>query len=114
MFQELVDLFGNIPYHDAFHGAELTRPTYDNAQDIYNDLQKVLDTAIQYFQLPVSSKFTDATKVVDIVNHGDVHKWIKFANTLKLRLLICQSEVSGFDPTAEITKIFDPAGEGIL
>jgi len=114
MFQELVDLFGNIPYSQAFEGAKLTRPAYDNAADIYADLQKVLDTAIQYFQLPISSKFTDATKVVDIVNHGDAEKWIKFANTLKLRLLIRQAEVPGFDPTAEITKIFDPAGLGIL
>jgi hypothetical protein len=49
---------------------------------------------------------------VDIVNHGNQSAWIKFANTLKLRLLIRQSEVSGFSPAAEIAKII--ANGGVL
>lgn len=111
MFQELVDLFGNIPYTEAFKVAEHTHPAYDKAQDIYADLQVKLDSAILLLsQTPVSSKFSPA----DIVNHGDTDKWIKFANTLKLRLLIRQSEVSGFDPSAEISKIFGSSSLGIL
>ncbi|MDQ2721374.1 MAG: SusD/RagB family nutrient-binding outer membrane lipoprotein [Bacteroidota bacterium] len=47
---------------------------------------------------------------VDIVNHGNQIKWIHFANTLKLRLLIRQSEVPGFDPSTEITKIVNNGG----
>jgi hypothetical protein len=87
-----------------------TRPAYDNAQDIYNDLQLRLDTAIEYFGHPISSKFN----AVDIVNHGDADLWIKFANTLKLRLLIRQSEISGFNPASEISKIFEGSGVGVL
>jgi hypothetical protein len=60
--------------------------------------------------LPVAKLFVGA----DIVNHGDATKWIKLANTLKLRLLIRQSEVQGFNPSAEIAKIFSAAGPGIL
>jgi len=102
LFQETVDLFGNIPYSQAFGGNKLTLPAYDKAQDIYNDLQKKLDTAINWFQTTTAPKaFTSA----DIIAHGDITTWVKFANTLKLRLLIRQSEVPGFDPSAEITKI---------
>jgi len=108
LFQEMVDLFGNLPYTAAFHVDETTRPTYDKAQDIYASLQKRLDTAIMYFQVPVSSAFETA----DVINHGDAGLWIKFANTLKLRLLIRQSEIVGFDPSAEITKIEN--GGGVL
>jgi len=39
-------------------------------------------------------------------------KWIRFANTLKLKLLTHQSEVPGFDPTAEAAKI--KANGGVL
>ena len=46
----------------------------------------------------------------DIINHGDQLKWIHFANTLKLRLLIRQSEISGFNPSAEINKIQNTGG----
>lgn len=108
IFQELTDLFGNIPYTEAFKVKETTRPIYDKAPDIYASLQRRLDTAINYLQLTPPVKFETA----DIVNNGDTEKWIKFANTLKLRLLIRQSEMPGFDPSAEITKIM--ANGGVL
>ena len=106
LFQELVDLYGDIPYSQAFQVNSYTTPAYDNAQDIYNSLQARLDTAISYMELPEKNAFVSA----DIINHGDQAKWIKFANTLKLRLLIRQSEVAGFDPSAQITKIVATGG----
>ncbi|MEP6950201.1 MAG: SusD/RagB family nutrient-binding outer membrane lipoprotein [Ginsengibacter sp.] len=108
LFQELVDLYGNIPYSQAFNVGTYTTPTYDNAQDIYNSLELRLDTAISYFGHTIPKAFINA----DVVNGGDGDKWIKFANTLKLRLLIRQSQVSGFSPTADMTKIL--ANGGVL
>lgn len=110
MWQELVDLFGNIPYSQAFKNDETTRPAYDKQQDIYNNLQLRLDTAIQYLSGTPSSKFASA----DIVNRGNTTKWIKLANTIKLRLLIRQSEISGFNPASEIAKIFAAGSPGVL
>lgn len=101
LFQEVVDIWGNVPYSQAFQETKYPLPAYDKAQDIYADLQKTLDTAIGYMGTPGPLSFTS----VDVVNHGDQTKWIKFANTLKLRLLIRQSNVSGFNPSAEIAKI---------
>lgn len=108
VYQDLVDLFGNVPYSQAFQTDIYPRPAYDKAEDIYADLQKKLDTAIEYMKMPVASKFVPA----DIVNHGDLGKWIRFANTLKLRLLIRQSEILSAAPSAEIAKIV--ANGGVL
>lgn len=105
-FQELVDEFGDIPYSQAFQPNTYPHPAYDKAQDIYNDLQLSLDTAINYMQMEAPSSFS----TTDIINHGDQGKWIHFANTLKLRLLIRQSEVSGFNPSSEIAKIQSTGG----
>jgi len=106
LFQELVDLYGDVPYSQAFDVAKFTTPVYDKAQDIYNSLQKRLDTAIMYMMLPQVKAFGPA----DIINNGNAAKWIAFANTLKLRLLIRQSEVAGFDPSADIAKIQSTGG----
>jgi hypothetical protein len=106
MFQELVDTYGDIPYSQAFKSREYKSPAYDDAQSIYNALQASLDSAIIYMNEEAPSSFS----TVDVVNHGDQGKWIRFANTLKLRLLIRQSEVSGFDPAAEIAKIENNGG----
>ncbi|MDF2193336.1 SusD/RagB family nutrient-binding outer membrane lipoprotein [Paraflavitalea sp. CAU 1676] len=108
LFQDLVDLFGNIPYSQAFQNDKYTQPTFDDAKAVYSSLQASLDSAIIYLKTPASTSFTAA----DIVNGGNTDLWIKFANTLKLRMLIRQSEVSGFNPAAEIAKIV--ANGGVL
>jgi hypothetical protein len=106
LWQELVDLYGDIPYSQTFQVAKITSPAYDKAQDIYNDLQKKLDTAINYLSLTPPNKFGTA----DIIAHGNTNEWILLANTLKLRLLIRQSEISGFNPSADIAKILAKGG----
>jgi Starch-binding associating with outer membrane len=108
LFQDLVDVFGDIPYTQAFDNDHFSQPVYDKAVDVYGALQKSLDTAVIFMNRTKKSTFN----AVDVVNGGNQTKWIKFANTLKLRLLIRQSQVSGFSPSAEIAKII--ANGGVL
>jgi hypothetical protein len=108
LFQELVDIFGDIPYSQAFQNDLYRQPAYDKATAVYASLQASLDQAISYMQKTAKSTFN----TVDVANHGDKTKWIKFANTLKLRMLIRQSEVAGFNPATEIAKII--ANGGVL
>jgi hypothetical protein len=106
LFQDLVDIYGNIPYTEAFDNEHHTQPVYDKAADVYGSLQRNLDSAIINMGRTAKSSFTSA----DIVAHGNTTVWIKFANTLKLRMLIRQSQVSGFNPAAEIQKIVNNGG----
>lgn len=108
MWQEMVDMFGSIPFSEAFQNGKTRTPKYDKDVDIYAALQKMLDDAIGYLNHTPSGSFT----AVDVVNHGNTTKWIKLANTLKLRLLIHQSEVPGLNPAPEIAKIV--ANGGVL
>ncbi|MGB8194216.1 MAG: SusD/RagB family nutrient-binding outer membrane lipoprotein [Chitinophagaceae bacterium] len=106
-FQDLVDIYGNVPYSQAFNIKEFPTPKYDKGQDVYNGLQVELDEAIAIFETkPVPT----GGSTVDIVYNGNRTLWTRFANTLKLRLLIRQSEVPGFNPAAEIAKIVAKGG----
>ncbi|MBC7888829.1 MAG: SusD/RagB family nutrient-binding outer membrane lipoprotein [Ferruginibacter sp.] len=105
LFQNLVDIYGNVPYTQAFDPA-IASPAYDKAEDIYANLQVKLDTAVSLFlKNPVP---LDA-KTIDIIYGGNATLWVKFANTLKLRLLIRQSKVNA-SPTAELAKISTNGG----
>lgn len=104
-FQDLVDLFGNVPYSQAFQLAQFPTPKYDKGEVIYADLQLQLDAAIEIFKNKPVPGEAGGTTAVDIVFHGDKTLWIKFANTLKLRLLIRQTQVPGFSPWDELAKI---------
>ncbi|GAO43388.1 SusD/RagB family nutrient-binding outer membrane lipoprotein [Flavihumibacter petaseus] len=107
LFQELVDIYGNIPYSQAFNNDQYRQPVYDNAAEIYASLQERLDSAIIYMSVDAPKSSFETT---DVINHGDQVLWIKFANTLKLRMLIRQSETPGFDPSGEIDKIVNYFG----
>ena len=110
LWQELVDLYGNIPYTQAFQTPTNTTPAYDKAQDIYASLQASLDSAKIYLNNTPGVTAKKAWNTADIIAKGNTDLWKKFANTLKLRLLIRQSQVSGFNPIAEINKITGSGG----
>lgn len=106
LFQDMVDIYGDVPYSQAFQSATNRQPEYDKAQDVYAALQRSLDTAVTLMKATAKSTF----RTIDIVNKGDKSLWTKFANTLKLRMLIRQSEITGFNPAGEIAKIQNNGG----
>jgi len=85
IFSELTNAYGDIPYFDAIKGEEsVFTPKYDTQASIYQDLLDKLDLAISMLK-------GSGTISGDILYNGDASKWIKFANGLKLRLLMYAS-----------------------
>lgn len=94
----LTDLFGEVPYSQAWKGDQsIISPSYDTQEDIYALMIEELDEANTLFQ---TSGF--AVKG-DILYKGDITKWKKFANSLRLRLLLRQSGPNPGDATAKMT-----------
>lgn len=88
-FQYLVDLYGDVPYFQAHQGANNVNPAYDDDQAIYRDLIVQLDSAIDMIDNAPAT--TVAVGSEDVMLAGDMDAWVKFANTLKLRILLRQS-----------------------
>jgi hypothetical protein len=112
-FQLLVDQYGDIPYSEALQGSSLLiSPKYDKAEDIYKDLNVKLDESIALIK---GLSTANTTVAEDIVFNGNMTNWLRFANTLKLRLLLRQSFVPSLDGyvKAEMTKI-QTANNGFL
>lgn len=107
-YQRLVDIYGDIPYSEAVQGFEQNvTPVYDDAQAIYDDFVSKLDTAILLLN-EAEELGLHIDQDADIMMHGDIEEWIQYANTLKLRVLIRQSEVR--DGYIKSNLSFDEAG----
>lgn len=107
VYQILVDLYGNVPYSDALKGLGSLAPKFDDQKAIYEDLIKTLDTAITILKAnPLISIYSGSDIVFGSSVSTAATKWIQFANSLKLRILIRQSRVAGRDAyiIAEINK----------
>jgi len=87
--QRLTDIYGDIPYSEAGLGFSkgIVTPKYDKQEDIYTSFFKDLDEA--YNQLNAGG----GTVKGDLFYNGDIAKWKKLANTLRLRLGMRISEV---------------------
>ncbi len=84
-FQYIVDLYGDAPFSEAFNGSDILFPGYDAAQDIYSDLINSIDDAIELID---NGDGSESFVAADIVFGGDMDQWRRFANTVKLRLLV--------------------------
>jgi hypothetical protein len=93
----LVETFGNVPYTEAIN-LKYRTPKYDDGLTIYKDLLIRLDKAIAKLNTAGHS-FGENDKIYK----GDVAKWIKFANTLKLRMGIVISDIPSEAALAKAT-----------
>lgn len=87
-FHHLTDYFGPVAYFDAGKAQDVI--AYDSQDKIYDDFFKRLDHAVK------NLKATTATNIFgnyDLIYQGDVQQWIRFANTLRLRLALRISKV---------------------
>jgi Starch-binding associating with outer membrane len=104
VFQQLVDEFGNVPYTEAFKGTTIITPKYDDAQTVYNAITVQVDSAVTLLQ---RSDVITPLASSDILFGGKVGTWVQFANSLKLRILIRQTQVAANQSfiQAELAKI---------
>ncbi len=93
-FKNLVDLYNKVPYSQALKGSGNFNPTYDDGSSIYDSLVAKLDAAIASIQSNIGNASVTLPASDDIAFNGDMSKWLKFANTVKLKLLVQQSAVT--------------------
>lgn len=102
-YWNLTDRWGDIPYSEALQGADNFTPAYDTQESIYNDLFAELKAAND---MMVSGSITN-----DIVYGGDMDKWKKLANTIRLFMALRLSEV---DPGMAKTEFSAALSAGVF
>lgn len=87
-FQNVTDTWVNVPYSQTFNPAEFPNPQYDRQQDIYAGLATEIDAALSKITVG-SSSFASG----DIYYGGDMAKWRRFGNSLKVRIGMRMADV---------------------
>ncbi|MVN21551.1 SusD/RagB family nutrient-binding outer membrane lipoprotein [Mucilaginibacter arboris] len=79
------DLWGDIPYTEAFQGTANLQPHYDTQQSIYTTIDNLLSTAITAL---TTSENTSQPGSDDVLYNGDLQKWLRFAHTLRAKMYL--------------------------
>ncbi|MBL7698351.1 MAG: SusD/RagB family nutrient-binding outer membrane lipoprotein [Chitinophagaceae bacterium] len=90
IFHQATDWYGPIPYFNAGNG-DLSI-AYDSQEAIYDNMFKVLDSAVKTLKAADQARLVYGTN--DLIFHGSIPHWAKFGNTLRLRLALRVSKVA--------------------
>ncbi|MEN6454061.1 MAG: SusD/RagB family nutrient-binding outer membrane lipoprotein [Prolixibacteraceae bacterium] len=103
----LTDLYGPVPYTEA--GKGLLSTPYDSQESIYNDFFVLLDGAVAGLKEadPSARPYGDE----DVIYGGNTAKWMKFANSLRLRLAM---RISYVDPARAKAEAEEAVAAGVM
>ncbi|PRD46438.1 SusD/RagB family nutrient-binding outer membrane lipoprotein [Sphingobacterium haloxyli] len=103
-YSVLVDLFGEVPFSEAnqLTTNQIRYPKYDKGEDIYPQLFTLLDEAIVNLQ-STSAENEIVPGADDVIYGGNMARWIKAANSIKLKLLVQQRKVK--DVSSEVNAL---------
>jgi hypothetical protein len=107
----VTDRFGPIPYSKA--GTSITGIPYDSQQAVYNMFFSQIDTAVTNLKAYIGSQPTDTVNLGngDLIYQGHYDKWLKFANSLRLRLAMRIVKADPATAQAQAEKaLSDPGG----
>lgn len=101
----LVETFGDIPYSEALD-VEILNPKFDDGDEVYRDLITRIEAVINGLD-PSQGSFGS----YDNIYQGDVASWMRFANSLKLRMGMLYSDADNTFAQGLVEDAFaDPAG----
>lgn len=80
----VTDIYGPIPYSQIGRDGALTAP-YDSQEKVYETLITQIDNALDVLEAHRTGTFNHKA---DKIYGGSVMKWIRFANSLKLRMAL--------------------------
>jgi hypothetical protein len=94
-------VWGDVPYSDALRGETNITPTYDTQEQIYNTVNALLTQAVGHFGQtnPVGVAVPGAA---DLIYAGNIGKWTKAANSLKVRAALHLAKRNGYGPVRDL------------
>lgn len=89
--QVLTDFYGDIPYTEANRAPEILEPRFNTGPEVYDLMMADLNNALSR---DLSQSQGPAPGADDYIFGGNMDNWTKFANTMKLKLYMRQTESS--------------------
>ena len=106
MYQNLVDAFGDLPYSEAQQLTANVAPKYDDDEQIYKALIALIDAGITEVNATTSKQVPGINSTIYPSAFTAARtNWVKFANTLKLRIYLHYSEKDPAFATAQMNAL---------
>lgn len=99
VYSQAVDMWGDLPYSEAFKAPEINQPKLDDDEVIYTKVIELIDQGIADVKATTSALSPGINETIFL---GNRTRWERLANTLKLRLFL---HYSAKDPAFAKSKL---------
>lgn len=96
------NLWGNIPYSQAFAGVENLTPVFDDQKALFDTALNLLNAGIAAFGQAGEDELPAAS---DFIHGGSYEAWIKTAHAIKARMLNQLTKTSSYNPDEVLSEI---------
>jgi hypothetical protein len=97
------NLWGDLPYSQAFLGVSNLTPAFDNQKDLFDTCINLLDKGITALQQPDANDELDTKS--DFIHGGSTAAWIKTAHALKARMYTQLTKTNSYDPNTVLAEV---------
>ena len=97
------NVWGDLPYSEAFIGVQNLTPKYDNQKAIYDTCLQLLDRGIAIMQTVTKDDAFDGSS--DFIHHGNARAWVKTGFAVKARLLNQVSKTAQYSASAVLAAV---------
>jgi hypothetical protein len=106
--QMLADIYDQVPYKEAFQGANNLTPRFDDGYEVYKGLLAELDTALAKDFNASTNTPAGTTDFIfpAAATSWTIQPWIRFANTLKLKMYLRMVYAKPAEAQAGITAMY--------
>ncbi|MBX2914852.1 MAG: SusD/RagB family nutrient-binding outer membrane lipoprotein [Cyclobacteriaceae bacterium] len=107
-YLHMTDRWGDLPYSEALQGVDgLLLPKFDSQESIYNSCFETLKSAAA----AINTAVPNSNLKGDIILGGNMSRWVKFANTIRLNAAL---RLSKRNPTKAATEFASAFNDGVI
>lgn len=108
---QIVDLWGDIPFSEAGSletQSKIVNAKFDDQAELYNLFIDGLKTSAEFFSTATTNS---SFSRYDIMSSGSIAKWQRYANSVRLRLLMRISNVNESKARTEVMEMLNNPGK---
>ena len=102
IFSKLTQVWGDIPFSEAINPSEFPYPKFDTQEEVLEGIVLLMDEGISLLEQDVDS---DIVTGGDLVYNGDKQAWIRWANSIKLKMLMFLANKKPQEVSAQLQEL---------
>jgi hypothetical protein len=100
IYSNITQVWGEVPFTQAGNPAEYPYPEFDSQETVMEGIVTLMDEAIAILEQDVDSDIVD-----DLIFEGDKEAWIRWANSIKLKMLMFMANIKPTEVSERLQEV---------